>query len=40
MLKTAGLPMWVTVFAPVAFVTGCALGVMMMRGQPTTRREQ
>jgi hypothetical protein len=33
MLKTAGIPMWVTIFALVVFVLGCALGVMAMFGQ-------
>jgi hypothetical protein len=33
MLKTAGIPMWVTIFALIVFVVGCALGLMAMFGQ-------
>ncbi len=32
-LKTPGIPMWVTIFAMIAFVTGCALGLMAIFGQ-------
>jgi hypothetical protein len=33
MLKTAGIPMWVTIFALIVLVVGCALGLMAMFGQ-------
>ncbi len=33
MLKTAGIPMWVTIFALIVFVLGCALGLTAMFGQ-------
>lgn len=33
MLKTAGIPMWVTIFALIVFVVGCALGLKAMLGQ-------
>ena len=33
MSKTAGLPMWVTVFALIVFAFGCVLGLMAMFGQ-------
>ena len=33
MLKTTGIPIWVTIFALIVFATGCALGLMAMFGQ-------
>ena len=33
MLKTAGLPMWVTIFALIVLVMGCVTGLMIMFGQ-------
>ena len=33
MLKTAGIPMWVTIFALIVFALGCALGLTAMFGQ-------
>jgi len=33
MLKTAGIPMWVTIFALIVFVVGCTLGLMAIFGQ-------
>jgi hypothetical protein len=33
MLKTAGIPLWVTIFALIVLVVGCALGLMAVFGQ-------
>ena len=33
MLKTAGIPMWVTIFALIVLALGCVLGLMAMLGQ-------
>ncbi len=33
MLKTAGIPTWVTLFALIVFAAYCALGLMAMFGQ-------
>ena len=33
MLKTAGIPMWVTIFALIVFVLGCGLGLVAMFDQ-------
>ena len=33
MLKTVGIPLWVTIFALIVFAIGCALGLMAMLGQ-------
>jgi hypothetical protein len=33
MLKTAGIPMWVTIFAIIVFLLGCGLGLMALFGQ-------
>ena len=33
MLKTAGIPMWVTIFALIVLATGCASGLMAIFGQ-------
>jgi hypothetical protein len=33
MLKTAGIPMWATIFALIVFLLGCVLGLMAMFGQ-------
>ena len=33
MLKTSGIPMWVTIFALIVLALGCALGLMAMFGQ-------
>ena len=32
MLKTAGIPMWVTIFALIVLVMGCVTGLMIMFG--------
>ena len=33
MLKTVGIPMWVTIFALIVFVLGCGLGLVAMFDQ-------
>jgi hypothetical protein len=33
MLRTAGIPVWVTVFALIVLAVGCALGLMALLGQ-------
>ena len=32
-LRTAGVPIWVTIFALIVFLLGCALGLMAIFGQ-------
>lgn len=33
MLKTAGIPIWVTIFALIAFLVGCASGLVIVFSQ-------